>query len=190
MFLMCISFVYRNLRVFWNYEHIFGETTNTCFNISVLRAESTLWQEYLWYLNLRNSSKRSGWDRTQLGWRNPRGSICIPCHWHSVDSENDPRKRILQSGKPNKTSISRKSRSEKLGPSFFEVFKISETTIFVRECLRLIRTLDFEHFRSIAIKKVFRPHPTTFSIKKNDNSMFCWSDSLWYFHCFYLYFYF
>ena len=51
--------------------------------------------------------------------------------------------------------------SEKLGPSFFEVFKISETTIFVRECLRLIRTLDSQHFRSIAVKKVFRPHPTT-----------------------------
>ena len=30
----------------------------------------------------------------------------------------------------------------------------------------------------------------TFSIKKNDNSMFRWSDSLWYFRCFYLYFYF
>ncbi len=50
--------------------------------------------------------------------------------------------------------------SEKLGPSFFEVFKISETTIFVRECLRLIRTLDSQHFRSIAVIKVFRPHPT------------------------------
>ena len=44
--------------------------------------------------------------------------------------------------------------SEKLGPSFFEVFKISVTTIFVRECLRLIRTLDSQHFRSIAVKKV------------------------------------
>ena len=35
---------------------------------------------------------------------------------------------------------------------------------------------------------MFKKH--TFSIKKNDNSMFCWSDSLWYFRCFYLYFYF
>ena len=35
---------------------------------------------------------------------------------------------------------------------------------------------------------MFKKH--TFSIKKNDNYMSCWSDSLWYFRSFYLYFYF